>query len=309
MHPELVRIFGLHVQTYGLLTAVGFLAAFVITLRQARRQGLDPDRLLDLGLFILLAGFLGARLLFVLTDVQFYIETCRGGKAPRTLGEVLYDCTRALHIWEGGLVWYGGFLAALGVGVWVCRRRGLSPLRTADLIMPGVALGHVFGRLGCLAGGCCYGKPTSSALGISFGPASLAYQDLTDALEPLPLATPRLHPTQLYEALGELLIGLGLLALGTRKRFHGHLLLTYLAAYPLLRTIIEIFRGDAARKYIVTLSTPRLNAALGLPESLPSFLSTSQCISLVVAAGAVALYVTLRRRLQGGSLPGEKLPE
>jgi phosphatidylglycerol---prolipoprotein diacylglyceryl transferase len=296
MYPELVRLFGGGLHTYGVLIAVGFLLAVVMTTRQARREGTDPDRLLDLGFWLLVAGFVGARLLFILTDLEYYVGSCRGTGAPRTTGQIVWDCTRALHVWEGGLVWYGGFLAALGVGVWVLHRKRMKILRTADLIMPCVPLGHFFGRLGCFAAGCCFGKPTSSAIGVAFGPKSLAFSDLSDLLPKGAAATMPLHPTQLYEAFGELLIFFWLLWLGRRKRFDGQVLLAYLFIYPLLRTVVEVFRGDAARRYIVALQTRGLNALLGLPADAPSFLSVSQLISLLVAAGALALWLTLRRR-------------
>jgi phosphatidylglycerol:prolipoprotein diacylglycerol transferase len=296
MYPELVRLFGGGLHTYGVLIAVGFLLAVVVTARQAKREGGDPDRLLDLGFYLLLAGFVGARILFILTDLGYYVGSCRGTGAPRTTGQVLWDCTRALHVWEGGVVWYGGFLAALGVGVWLLRRRRQKVLRTADLIMPVVPLGHFFGRLGCFAAGCCYGKPTASAVGVAFGPKSLALSDLADSLPPHATHTMPLHPTQLYEALGELLIFFWLLWLGRRKRFDGQVLLAYLFVYPLLRTVVEVFRGDAARRYVLTLPTRGLNGLLGLAPDAPSFLSVSQLISLLVAAGALALWLALRRR-------------
>jgi len=303
MYPELVRLFGGGLHTYGVLIAVGFLLAVVMTARQARREGTDPDRLLDLGFWLLVSGFVGARILFILTDLGYYVGSCRGTGAARTAGQVVWDCTKALHVWEGGVVWYGGFLAALGVGVWILRRRRTKILRTADLIMPAVPLGHFFGRLGCFAAGCCYGKPTASAIGVAFGPKSLAVSDLADALTPGATATMPLHPTQLYEAGGELLIFFWLLWLGRRKRFDGQVLLAYLFIYPLLRTVVEVFRGDAARRYVVALATRGLNGLLGLPPDAPSFLSVSQLISLLVAAGALALWLALRRRHAAAAAP------
>jgi phosphatidylglycerol---prolipoprotein diacylglyceryl transferase len=296
MRPELFRLFGGGLHTYGVLIAVGFLLAVVVTARQAKREGTDPDRLLDLGFWLLLSGFVGARLLFILTDLGYYVGSCRGTGSTRTTGQVIWDCTRALHVWEGGVVWYGGFLAALGVGVWLLHRRKQKILRTADLIMPVVPLGHFFGRLGCFAAGCCYGKPTASAVGVAFGPKSLALSDLADVLPPGATATMPLHPTQLYEACGELLIFFWLLWLGRRKRFDGQVLLAYLFIYPILRTLVEVFRGDAARKYVVSVTSRGLNGLLGLPADVPSFLSVSQLISLLVAAGALALWLALRRR-------------
>ena len=303
MYPQLFRLFGGGLHTYGVLIAVGFLLAVVVTARQARREGTDPDRLLDLGFWLLVSGFVGARILFILTDLGYYVGSCRGTGVIRTTGQVVWDCTKALHVWEGGVVWYGGFLAALGVGVWLLRRRRMKILRTADLIMPVVPLGHCFGRLGCFAAGCCYGKPTTSAIGVAFGSKSLALSDLGDVLPPGATATMPLHPTQLYEAGGELLIFLWLLWLGRRKRFDGQVLLAYLFIYPLLRTVVEVFRGDAARRYVVTVASRGLNGLLGLPPDAPSFLSVSQLISLLVAAGALALWLALRRRRAAPATP------
>jgi phosphatidylglycerol---prolipoprotein diacylglyceryl transferase len=296
MYPVLVRLFGGGLHTYGVLIAVGFLLAIVMTTRQAQREGTDPERLLDLAFWLLVSGFAGARLLFVLTDLGYYVGECRGTGAVRTTLRVVWDCTRALQVWEGGLVWYGGFLAALGVGMWVLHRKRMKLLRTADLIMPSVPLGHFFGRLGCFAAGCCYGKPTGGALGVAFGPASLAYHDLAELLPSGAPATMTLHPTQLYEALGELLVCFWLMWLGRRRRFDGQVLLAYLFVYPLLRTAVEVFRGDAARRYVVVLPTHGLNVFLGLPPEAPSFLSVSQFLSLLVAAGALGVWLVLHRR-------------
>jgi phosphatidylglycerol:prolipoprotein diacylglycerol transferase len=296
MRPELVHLFGGALHTYGVLIALGFLLALVLTMRQARREGSDPDRLLDLAFWIMLAGFTGARVLFIITDLSFYVGACRGDGSPRTTGQAVWECTRALHVWEGGLVWYGGFLAALAVAVYVLHRRRMKILRTADLIIPVVALGHFFGRLGCFAAGCCFGKPTASAIGVAFGTKSLAFNDLLDALPAGATATMPLHPAQLYEAAGELAIFAWLLWVRRGKRFDGQVLLAYLLTYPVLRTIVEVFRGDAGRRFVWELPTPGLNRLLGLSPDALSFLSVSQFISLLVAAGALVLWLAIRRR-------------
>jgi phosphatidylglycerol---prolipoprotein diacylglyceryl transferase len=299
MHPDLVRLGGGALHTYGVALALAFLVGITVARRQARREGADADGVLHLAFWLLVSGFAGSRILEVLTDLGSYVAQCRGAGPPRTTAAVLWDCTAALHLWEGGLAWYGGFLAALGFSVLYVRRRRMGFLRTADILVPSVALGHFLGRLGCFAAGCCYGKPTTSALGVEFGPLSLAFHDLAQAgAGAMPRGasgTPPLHPAQLYEALGELLIFAGLLFLRRRKRFHGQLLLAYLLAYPLLRGLVEIFRGDAARGFLALWQTPALNAALGLPPNEASFLSVPQGLSLVVAVAALAVLWTVRR--------------
>jgi phosphatidylglycerol:prolipoprotein diacylglycerol transferase len=168
--------------------------------------------------------------------------------------------------------------------------------RVADLCVPLIALGHFFGRLGCFTAGCCYGKPTAGALGVRFPPGSVAHLELVRdrAIAITAAGTPPLHPTQLYEALAELVICGGLLLWGARKRYHGQLLVIYLVAYPVVRAAIELFRADPDRGYLVRLATPALNELLGLPAGAASLISTSQ----VIAAGCVVAAVLLSRLLR-----------
>jgi phosphatidylglycerol:prolipoprotein diacylglycerol transferase len=224
---------------------------------------------------------------------------------------VLWDCSRALHLWEGGLVFYGGLLGAIGASLWYTRRHKLSFLRVADLSVPFIALGHFFGRLGCFCAGCCYGKVTTSVLGVRFPRPSMAFKEMLEAkvLAAGATHTAPLHPTQLYESLAELGICLVLLLAGPRKRYHGQLLLLYLTLYPLARLIIELFRADPDRRYVVALSTPSLSSWLGLGPDAPVLLSTSQLVSLLVIAGAVVLLVGLRRRRARVSLAGDGRPQ
>src|SRR5262249_12814764 len=142
---------------------------------------------------------IGARLLFVLTNLPEYAAACREGRS-------FSACTRALHVWEGGLVFYGGFLAAAGFAWWYTRRRKLAFARIADVLAPSVAIGHFFARPGCYAAGCCGGSPPTSALGVRFPAESLAFQQLVGEgkLSAAANVTPAVHPVQLYEAFGEL---------------------------------------------------------------------------------------------------------
>jgi phosphatidylglycerol:prolipoprotein diacylglycerol transferase len=214
----------------------------------------------------------GARLVFVATNVPDYVRLCRDE----------HDCLRALRVWEGGLVFYGGFFGALAVAVYYTRRFAMNFWRTADILAPSVALGHFFGRLGCFAAGCCWGKEATGralAWAVRFPSESLAFQDYVarGALPSSAEVTPPLHPVQLYEALGELTLFFALSLLGRRKRWDGQVLVAYLFGYAVLRFVVELFRGDAARKFVI------------------GWLSTSQFLALVAAAFAAALLAWRRR--------------
>jgi phosphatidylglycerol:prolipoprotein diacylglycerol transferase len=180
--------------------------------------------------------------------------------------------------------------------VWFTRRRGLSFFRLADLAAPLIALGHFFGRLGCFAAGCCYGWPTRGATSLSFPQRSLAFQEMVlQGLIPAgATGTPPLHPTQLYEALAELVIFVVLLLVGRVRRYYGQVLVTYLILYPTVRFIVELYRADPGRRYPISLDTPGLNGLLGLPPSVPVMLSTSQLLSLIALALGIALALVLR---------------
>jgi phosphatidylglycerol:prolipoprotein diacylglycerol transferase len=278
---------GLGVHSYGLAIAVGFAIGVILAAREARRAGLDPGAMLDLLFWILVSGVLGSRLAFVLLHAGDYLALCKQG---------LSGCLAPLKLWEGGLVYYGGALAATGAVALFARRQGWAFGRVADVLAPALALGHAFGRLGCFFAGCCFGKPWHA--GVAFPPGSVAHDELVRAgtLSADAAATPPLHPTQVYEAAGELLIFFLLLKLRRRQRFAGATALLYAATYAALRFVVEIFRGDLARGFLAQLSTPTLARWLGLPADQPLFLSTSQVTSLVVGAAAVALLVWGRSR-------------
>ncbi|MEM6558573.1 MAG: prolipoprotein diacylglyceryl transferase [Myxococcota bacterium] len=262
MHPVLFEIFGFPIHVYGVLIAGGFLLAMNLSRRQAAREGEDPEQLADIAFLALVAGIVGARVVFVFTKIDEYMRN--------PLDVFLF--------WRGGVVFYGGFIGAALMIIYYCRKHRLDYFKIVDILIPYLAMGHAFGRLGCLAAGCCFGKPTELPWGIEFPINSMAHaQQQNDLLvssheHPLPV-----HPTQLYEAGIEICLFGFLLWFRTRKRFHGQLFLAWLALYAVLRSVIEVLRGDKER---------------GLYYGL----STSQWISLVVAATAVVLFITLRRR-------------
>ena len=242
--------------TYGVLLAIAFLAGLWVASRQARKAGLDPARITDMAVYVLIGGLIGAKLMLVVVEHDFYFHN------PREL----------LSILQSGGVFYGGLLGALPVAWWYARRHALSGWRTADVLAPGVALGQAIGRLGCFAAGCCYGKVCDRPWAVTFHDAYATRAVGT------PLEVP-LHPTQLYESAAALLIFFGLLWLSGRKRFEGQVALVYLVFYAATRFVIEFYRGDAARGTV-----------------FHGLLSTSQFIAILVAVAAGLLYPYLMRR-------------
>ncbi len=258
--------FALH--SYGLAIAAGFLIAIFLGARQARRVGEDPGQVQELCFWLLVSSLAGARLLFVLTNVPSYLETCAEGLRGQSMSQAVWACSRPLHVWEGGLVFYGGFLSACGFAWWYARRRKMSFARTADILAPSVAIGHFFGRLGCYAAGCCWGTTTTQPWGVRFPSESLVFQQLVTEgkLSAAASFTPPLHPVQLYEAFGELVLYFVLSWYAPRKRYDGQVLVGWLAGYAVLRFVVELFRGDDVRRFVFAgLSTSQFIALCTLP--------------------------------------------
>jgi phosphatidylglycerol:prolipoprotein diacylglycerol transferase len=208
------------IRMYGLMIGIGFLLGIYLASRRAKKEGLNPDLILDMGVYLLLAAIIGSRVLYVLT----------------TLHEFTRNPLDVFAIWKGGLVFYGGLLAAVPVGIWYVKKHSLPVWKTADIMAPYIALGHAFGRLGCFFAGCCYGAPCSGPVCITFNdPHALA-----------PLGVP-LFPTQLMESGGELIIFGALIFLRRYKTVDGQLFWLYPVFYSVLRFTVEFFRGDAVR--------------------------------------------------------------
>jgi phosphatidylglycerol:prolipoprotein diacylglycerol transferase len=253
MYPRLLELGPVTVYTYGVLLAAAYLLGLKLAMVRARHRGLDEARVLDLGIYIIIAALVGAKLLLLVTDFNSFRSD------PREL----------LTLARSGGVFYGGLILAVGVSLWYIRRVGLPLWTTCDVFAPGIALGHVVGRFGCLFAGCCFGRPTSVPWAITFHDPFAASNVGT------PLNVP-LHPTQLYEAGAEALI-LGIL-LGTERRgrpYPGRTFWLYILLYAISRFIIEFYRGDE-------------RGSVGL-------FSTSQFISVLLAPLAVAMLIYLRR--------------
>ena len=217
MFPVLLKIGPISIFTYGFFIAVGFLTGIFLATKEAKRQGEDHEKIMDLCFYILIAALLGSRLFYVATSPEAYLK----------------DPVEILKIWNGGLVFYGGFIAALVTGVIYLKVKKISVWKTADIMAPSVAIAHFFGRIGCFFAGCCYGKYCDLPWAVTFNhPDSLA-----------PTGIP-LHPTQLYEALGNLAIFLFLFFFRKHKKYDGQLFWLYVLIYGITRSFIETFRAD-----------------------------------------------------------------
>jgi phosphatidylglycerol:prolipoprotein diacylglycerol transferase len=284
------------VHSYGLFIAFGLVLGIALAVRRGRQVGIETGATLDLTFYALVFGTLGARLLYVLMHARQYARLCAGMGTPRSFGQRLSDCTAALHIWQGGLVFLGGAVLSAGVTLLIARRRRLALGLVADVLAPSVSVGHLFGRLGCFMVGCCYGKPWSG--GVHFPPDSVAFSELVakGALLRAAPSTYGLHPTQIYEAAGELVIFAVLLWIWRRHKVPGVVALAYAFGYGLLRFAVEIFRGDEARGFLFQARIPGLARALGLPASDPLILSSAQATALLLMALAAVGYRVLHRR-------------
>jgi phosphatidylglycerol:prolipoprotein diacylglycerol transferase len=248
MHPILIHFHGVTLYTYGLFLALGFLAAIWFTNRNARFYDIKSSDISDLFFVILISGIIGGRLLYVIINFDVFKAS------PLEI----------FKLWNGGLVFFGGFISAVAASIVTLKIKKLPFLKTADAIAPGAALGHGIGRLGCFFAGCCYGRQCDLPIAIQFShPDSLA-----------PLHVP-LHPTQLYMVGANLLLFFILVFLQRRKRFNGMIFLSYIILYSLFRFIIEFFRGDFRGDFFF------------------EFLSVSQGIGILAILAAVIVMVKL----------------
>jgi len=279
MIPTLGHVLGEPVPAYFTLLLIGFAAATWLATRLAKRDGIDPNAFIDLGLYCVIFGVLGARVLHVFADGFFwdYVHLCTDPSkvvweitaAQCRQAEGIWDaaaeicrpsgrdCFAWAAFWRGGLTYYGGLIAAAIVGITFLRREGVPLYRGMDIAAVSISLGLVFGRLGCFLGGCCFGVPTDHRFGVSFPPLSPASESQWRAglLEAPDFASLPVHPTQLYEAVGCLAITAYLLFwLLPRRRFEGQVLLCFVGLYAILRFVVEFWRADE-RGEILGLST------------------------------------------------------
>ncbi|MCR4403215.1 MAG: prolipoprotein diacylglyceryl transferase [Firmicutes bacterium] len=210
MRPILFQIWRIPVFSYGFLLAVAFVVGTILGVREAKRRGINPDKIIDLALYTCIAGIIGARLLFILLDIPTYFQ----------------DPVKIVNLRDGGLSFQGGLASAILVGIWYSRREKLDAWVLADIAAPIIPLGYALVRVGCLLNGCCYGLPAGV-------PWALAAKAGDQTLR---------HPTQVYAALLSLVIFAVLFMKRNHKKFPGYLMFLYVGLYSVARFIVEIFR-------------------------------------------------------------------
>jgi phosphatidylglycerol:prolipoprotein diacylglycerol transferase len=292
VHPVLIRIGSFEIACYGPLIAFGVLLGVLVAVRRGRKVGIAPELILDLTFYSVILGFIGSRLFYILTDLRGFVQM-----------PLSYIFAREGFVFFGALVFAGGF------AVWFLRRHRIDFWQVADVAAPSIALGHMFGRIGCFCSGCCFGRicpPGWESIGVRFPlvfnpktgePSemfSIAYWALrmrgdigADATH-----TPPLIPVQLFEAGANLLIFVGLVLLWRHRRFRGMIFAAYLAAYGLVRFTLEFLRGD--------YGDPALYERLKRGQ-----LSQALCVAAIVAA----VVICYRRRGTPLEVPAAPAPE
>ncbi len=216
MLPKLISFGSYYLPTYGVLVALGFLTGLWVTVRLARRSGLNGELITNLAIYAALAGLLGAKLLMIAfdwPDVQIF----------------------SLAFWQAAGVFQGGLILALLMAYFYLRRNKLPMLESCDAFAPGIAIGHAIGRLGCFAAGCCWGKTTTLPWAVKF------HNPDAWALTGVPLEMP-LHPSQLYEAATETLLFAFLYWRFNKKHEPGQIIGLYLVLASIARFLIEFTR-------------------------------------------------------------------
>lgn len=233
------------------MIALAFLAGLWTATRRARRENIPGEYIADVTLWLMVGSILGARFVYVTT----YWKT---EFANQPFSEVFM-------IQHGGLVYYGGLIGATIAGMIYLRWKKMPLWKTADVLAPSIALGSVFGRIGCLLNGCCYGRPCNLPWAIRF-PADH------------PTGGVPVHPTEIYDALLNLTLYIFLAWLFRRKKFDGQIFATYLILYAVFRGIVESFRGDYPADHI------------------HAGLTSAQLVSVPIFIAGLALAAILSRR-------------
>jgi len=227
MHPILFRIGNFPVYNYGVTMALAFLVAFGWVFYQAKKLGENMDDYYNICLIALVGGIVGARIVYVIVTWRYF--------AQRPLA--------IFNLRAGGLVWYGGVILAAALILAYAKWKGLSFYHIADIMSPPMAVGLAIGRIGCLMSGCCYGKPCDLPWAITYPP---------DSFLPPQIAGMRVHPTPIYEMIACLIIAGILIYIKRREKRAGQVFWSFFVLYGLARFVLEIWRGDVERGFIIS---------------------------------------------------------
>jgi len=266
MHPTLINLGFVHIRSYGFMLAISFLVGIWVAARRAQKRGVEPQLILDLSVYIILAAVVGARLLYVVFHLPDF-----------------HNPLDVFALWQGGATFYGGLLAALLVAYIFVSRKGVAFLEVADIMAPSIALGLMFTRVGCFMSGCCFGKPTTMPWGVTFpGNCPAGHAALLDA-QALGVSHVALHPTELYSSAYGLIIFLLLIGLERYLMRRGAVFGALLVFYGIARFTVDFFRYYEANARVL------------------AGLTFNQLISVVLVI--VGVYLVFRRRVPALSRP------
>jgi phosphatidylglycerol:prolipoprotein diacylglycerol transferase len=252
MHPILFHVGSLTIYTYGFFIAFGAITGALFMWQQGKkRYGMSFDQANTLFVLLMIAGIVGGKLFMIFENPSYYFHH------PSALFS------------KNGFVFYGSLLLAIPVMLLFFKRNKLPVLGMLDVMAMVTCIVHGFGRIGCFNAGCCYGTPTQSFLGVVFTDPACQAQPLGVAL----------HPTQLYEAFFIFVLLAILYLIDKRKKFEGQVFLIYLMLYAIGRSVIELFRADLDRGYVIE-----------------NVLTNAQAVSILVVIGAGISYVKLRQK-------------
>ena len=219
MHPIFFTLGPLTIRWYGVMAAIGFLLATVLITMNRKRADMSENQASTLVFIAIIGGVLGSRITYVVQNWSTQFK------------DNFFEVFRIDH---GGLVFYGGFFLAIAGIIVYCRKSKLDMVRVLDVFTPAIAVGHAMGRIGCFLNGCCFGNVTHSCLGVHYPVGSAAWVKFSGAA---------VHPVQLYETCGNILLAVIMFVL-LRRTKRGVPLASYLTLYGILRFSDEFFRGD-----------------------------------------------------------------
>lgn len=232
MYPVIFRIGTFELRSWGVFVLIGLILGILYISKRAQKHGINPERIWDLGFWAGLFGIIGSRIFYILYHWSYFSA----------------HPSEMVKIWEGGAVFFGGFLSGLVAAIiYLLKNKKELPFWIiGDYASEALALGMFFGRWGCFFNGCCFGKETHLPWGVVFPPGSPAFE-IMDSLH--------IHPSQLYESFANLILFFVLIVLEKKKPFDGFIMLLYFFTASLIRFLVDFTRYyEPENVYILTVN-------------------------------------------------------
>ncbi|MGI6680582.1 MAG: prolipoprotein diacylglyceryl transferase [Bdellovibrionota bacterium] len=253
MHPLLLSIGPINIYSYGVMIFIAFVVSLSVAKKLASKNGISPKQYEDIAIWGLLVGLLGAKLLYLITR----------------LDEIFLNPSVLKYYITSGFVFYGALLTIIPFLIYVGKKYKFSVLKYLDIFMVVLPLGHSIGRIGCFLAGCCHGKPTNMPWGVKL---------YSDIVEPS-LKSVSIHPVQLYESFSLFILFIILYKLYQKRDFDGKILSLYFILYGIIRFIMEEFRGDGIRGFVIE-----------------NVISTSQFISIIMLVSGIFCFYYFKNK-------------